>query len=333
MKLIDLSEWNGDVNFSKLKSAGVDGVILRIGFGREISQKDRKFETYYNAAKRYGLLIGGYFFSYSAYNVKNDFENEAYNCINMIKDRKFDLPIFYDIEWEGLFNYSIPQLTQGIKRFCEIVTSYGFRAGLYTGCYIAQNLINLAAIYPKYYFWLADWSNKAHLACDIWQYSESGQVEGISGNVDMNRVIDNRVVGKLDYTHITRCNCYLRSKAFCGGDSEIITTISKGQTVEVIEDDNYGWSKIKYKDKIGYVQNTKLNDNLYLSSYPLMTVNVREGLNVRKTPNGKIIDVLPNGKKVKVRYIIESGKDNGWAEVAYPTKDSVSYVYAEYLRY
>ena len=334
MRIIDISEWNGSIDFNAVKQSGVDGVIIRIGFGREPSQIDKSFESYYKQAKKAGLYVGGYFFSYAEKGVTNDFLNEAKNCLNMIKGKEFDLPIFYDIEWEKLTLFNKTQLTQGILTFCETLTKAGYRSGVYTGYYFATELMNISTIYPRYYFWLADWSSKAHLNCDLWQYTSSGSVNGCSGRVDVNRVIDNRLLPKEQkYTIVT--NSKLRSEAYCGGSSRIIRGLYKGEQVTLIFDDRYGWSKIRTDDgKEGYVQNTRLNPNQNLSKYPTMKVNAR-GLRVRADPStsARIICEIPDRTKVTVRYIIMAGDGAGWAEIAYPTSSSINYCCAKYLIY
>ena len=65
VKCIDVSEWQGDIDFKKVKASDVDHVILRAGFGREASQRDAEFETYYKNAKAAGLKVGAYWYSYA----------------------------------------------------------------------------------------------------------------------------------------------------------------------------------------------------------------------------------------------------------------------------
>ena len=64
-KCIDVSEWNGDINFSKVKSAGITCVILRAGYGKDPNQEDNKFNEYYRQAKAAGLNVGAYWYSYA----------------------------------------------------------------------------------------------------------------------------------------------------------------------------------------------------------------------------------------------------------------------------
>ncbi len=109
MKGIDVSDWNGDVDFKIVKESGLDFVIIRACYGSLLKQKDIKFEDNYRKAKEARLLTGFYWYSYGE--ETQDFNNEAKTCLEVIGDKEHELPIYFDLEEQ-------PQLKRG-KDFCS----------------------------------------------------------------------------------------------------------------------------------------------------------------------------------------------------------------------
>ena len=107
-QLIDLSHHNSVADFLAVKNAGIYGVILRAGYGREASQKDRKFDEFYTAAKAVGLHIGAYWYSYA--DSVADAAKEANACLSCIQGKQFDFPVYYDLEESSTVFYP------GVKR-------------------------------------------------------------------------------------------------------------------------------------------------------------------------------------------------------------------------
>ncbi len=123
----------------------------------------------------------------------------------------------------------------------------------------------------------------------------------------------------------------LKTKAYAYGDCKNICTIPKNASITHVYDDGYGWSKIKYKDKTGFVQNTRINNNSSLSKYPTMTA--KSTAPIYTHPDKKVkCNVLPSGTKVTVRYIVEKGKNAGMAEIAYPKSNSIVFVDRKFLK-
>jgi len=338
--IIDLSEFQDNVDFERLKNNGVIGVILRIGYGRRSYQFDKSFADFYTRAREAGLLIGGYWYSYISKYTSKESQDEAEACLSVINGRKFDLPIFYDIEDMTIYKYyNKKELTNSILDFCNILKKQGYRSGVYSGVSFTNDKIDINKIRENgFYFWLADWSAKPHLICDLWQYTETGKINGVSHNgvlqsVDFNKIIDERILPEVEYYVTVTKNSKLRSAAYCGGDSKIIKGISKGSKVKFIADDKFGWSKIKIGKSEGYIQNTRLSPNNTLSKYPRYITNSVFGTHIRREPNGSILDTVRKGTVLTVRYIIEAGENKGWCEVAYPLTNSVSYVHSGQLKY
>lgn len=185
MKGIDISTWQRNVNYSQLKSNGIDFVIIRCGYGKNESQKDDMFETHYNGCKNVGLKIGAYLYSYAS-NVDGALK-EVENCLKFIKGKQFDLPIFYDLEDKQTAVASKETITEMAIVFCETILKNGYHAGIYANLDWFNNKMYVDRLL-KYNIWLAQWNNKptANFRVDIWQYTSKGKINGINGNCDMD---------------------------------------------------------------------------------------------------------------------------------------------------
>ena len=188
IKAIDISTWQQNVDFNKVKASGITAVLIRAGFGREISQKDSQFENHYRGAKAAGLKVGAYWYSYA--NTITDAAREAAACLACIEGKSFDLPIYYDMEESSQTGYGKSTLTAMATSFCEAIKAGGYRAGVYANLNWFNNYLNYSSLKSRYSIWLAQWSSSHSLSCDIWQYGDDGTVPGISGSVDMN-IIEN----------------------------------------------------------------------------------------------------------------------------------------------
>ena len=185
---IDVSTWNGAVDYHKVKAAGVKAVIIRAGFGNSASQVDNRFEQNYKNAKAAGLKIGIYWYSYS--DGVADSEREAKACLSVLGGKKLELPIYYDMEEASIAQLGKSTCTAMAERFCDTVKKAGFKPGVYANPNWFINYLNYDALKKKYSIWLAQWAGSHSLACDIWQYGDDGKISGVSGSVDVD-VIEN----------------------------------------------------------------------------------------------------------------------------------------------
>ena len=186
IKGIDISSWQGNIDFGKVKASGIDFVIIRAGFGRETSQKDNCFEQNYSAAKAAGLDVGAYWYSYA--DSDEDAVREAKACMKVIKGKKFEYPIYFDLEEQNQFAKGRNFCDSVIKAFCGELEKNGYLAGLYCSTYYLNNYIS-NAIAGKYALWVAQYNYRCTYTANkygIWQYSSEGRINGISGNVDMD---------------------------------------------------------------------------------------------------------------------------------------------------
>ena len=187
MKAIDVSHHNGIVEFEKVKAAGIVGVFIRTGYGKFAQpQIDKKFSDNYSKAKAAGLNVGAYHYSYA--HTPAEAEKEAEAMIKIIGNRKFELPLFYDIEEKSQAQLSKKTCSDMVRAFCNKLESAGYWAGVYSyDAFFGTNLEE--GIVQRYSTWVARVENIKPKICkryDIWQYSWKGKVDGVSGDVDMN---------------------------------------------------------------------------------------------------------------------------------------------------
>ena len=185
-KGIDVSEHQGVIDWAKVAKDGVQFAVIRAGYGRELSQKDKQFERNYAGAKAAGIKVGAYWYSYA--NSVERGEQEARTCLKVLEGKRFELPIFFDQEYEkSILALSNKTRTDIVLKFLETVKGAGRKVGLYSSTnFITTKLqANRLTAYP---LWLAEYGSKLHYTGKVWawQYTSKGRVAGIRGNVDCN---------------------------------------------------------------------------------------------------------------------------------------------------
>ena len=198
---IDVSKHNQNIDWSKV-DINIDFVIMRAGYGKEYHQKDQRFEEYFSEVKKINKPIGIYWYSYAE--SVEEAEIEAKVCLETIKNKKFEYPIYYDIEEKGTFEKGKEVVSQIAEKFCSILTENKYLCGIYCSAYFLKEYFN-EEIKKKYPIWVAHWTNKDLPNYDgefgIWQYSSKGKIDGIIGNVDLD-------YGFIDYKKIVIENHY-----------------------------------------------------------------------------------------------------------------------------
>lgn len=185
---IDVSKWQGDIDFSKLKASGVEFVIIRVGSSNGLNGEnfvDSKFIQNVKNANAVGIPVGIYFYSYAS--TIDRAISDAKWIIEQIKDYKVDLPIAFDWEnWNSFnkFDVSFFGLTNIAKGFMDTIKDAGYDAMLYSSKTYLEN-IWLPTSYPV---WLAHYTKNTNYTGDysFWQICSNGRVDGISGDVDIN---------------------------------------------------------------------------------------------------------------------------------------------------
>ena len=185
-KGIDVSEHQGHIDWAKVAKDGVEFAIIRAGYGRELSQKDDNFEQNYTAAKKAGIQVGAYWYSY-ADSVKRA-EEEAKTCLKVLEGKHFELPVFFDQEYEkSILALSNKTRTDIILKFLEIIQAAGRKCGLYSSTNFITTKLEASRL-RQYPLWIAEYGSKLHYTGTVWawQYSSKGRGSGILGNVDCN---------------------------------------------------------------------------------------------------------------------------------------------------
>lgn len=189
LKGIDVSKHQGFIDWSQVDA---DFCIIRAGYGRELSQKDTRFEENYRGCKTFGIPCGAYWYSYA--DSVADAHREAAACIQVLKGKQFEFPIYFDVEENAQAKLGKSVCTSIVQAFCSDLEAAGYFVGVYANTNWFKNVIDHEYLANKYTIWLADYrgvfANKT-LKRDMFQYSSSGSVAGINGRVDMNECSKN----------------------------------------------------------------------------------------------------------------------------------------------
>lgn len=185
IKGIDVSKWQGGINWNEAENDGVGFAILREGYGKEsATQIDKQFETNYKGAKAAGVPVGVYHYSYA--DSTADAKLEAQFCLKNISGKQLEYPVCFDIEDKEQLKLDNRTRTDICKAFCETIEDAGYYAMIYCNLDWYKNKL-ISSQLTDYDLWLAQWEvAEPSVSCGIWQKSSSGAIDGISGNVDLN---------------------------------------------------------------------------------------------------------------------------------------------------
>lgn len=184
--VIDVSVYQGNINWPTVKSSGIYAAVVRAGYGREVRQEDAKFAQNYTNAAAVDMPLGAYWFSYAK--DPEDAVNEARACLTVLAGRKLQLPLYFDQE-----ENSIPaaQRTACAVAFMDFIrANSAYMVGYYTyAAYFSSVDIPIIQQHCDT-IWLADYRQNYDktIPRDMHQYTSSGSVPGISGRVDMNHL-------------------------------------------------------------------------------------------------------------------------------------------------
>ena len=186
---IDVSKWNGTIDWTAVKNSGVNYVIIRCGYRGSSTGalvEDPKFKANIQGANAAGLKVGVFFSQ--AIN-KAEAVEEASMTIELIKKYKISYPVFLDVEGSNGRGDRIDKATRTdvIKAYCETVQNAGYTAGVYANKSWLNDKIDAGQL-GKYKIWLAQYAATPTYTgrYDMWQYKSTGKISGISGNVDLN---------------------------------------------------------------------------------------------------------------------------------------------------
>lgn len=240
--VIDVSSWQGDVDWAKAKADGVEGAIIRLGFGWG-NDADTKAQRNISECKRLGIPFGIYWYSYAedADGAKHEGSDVVSELRQMgVSPNDLKYPVYYDLErwtWTGHTPPTDPNVYNGIANaWYSALQSGGYQnLGVYSYTSYLQGPLNNANIYAKTR-WVAQYGPRMEFTAfgtndRGWQYTSSGQINGISGNVDMS------AFGNKTYSVIKRLAGSTRYDTMVSVVSE--GAWSAGGTVIVASGENY----------------------------------------------------------------------------------------------
>lgn len=189
-KGIDVSRWQEEISWPKVKAAGIQFAMLRSSYGWGAKQKDRFFEDNYEMAKKVNIAVGVYHYAYAT--TVEEAVKEADFCYSVIKGKQLEYPVAYDLEENSIAALGKEKISQIAKAFCERMESYGYYVCIYANKFWLDNYFT-DDIFNRYDIWLAQWAAKPTFerAYGIWQKSSKGRVDGIRGYVDLDESYKN----------------------------------------------------------------------------------------------------------------------------------------------
>ena len=187
---IDVSKWNGSIDWNAVKNSGVSYVIIRCGY-RGSSQGtlivDPTFQNNIKGATEAGLKVGVYFFTQAIDRVEA--VEEASMVLELIKNYRISYPVFLDVEPSGgrADGITVETRTEVCKAFCQTIQNAGYTAGIYANRTWLTEKIDVSQL-GAYKIWLAQYASAPTYTgrYDLWQYKSTGKVSGIVGDVDLN---------------------------------------------------------------------------------------------------------------------------------------------------
>ena len=190
---IDVSKYNGYIDWDKVKASGVDFCIIRCGYRGSSTGaivEDPYFRTNIAGATAAGIKVGVYFFTQATNSVEAI--EEASAAVNLVEGYKLSYPIFIDSEGAGgrgrADNLDVNTRSDILQTFCETVRNGGYTAGVYASKNWFKNRLDITRLSADNVIWLAEYNDAVSYdgTYQMWQYSSNGSVDGIEGRVDMN---------------------------------------------------------------------------------------------------------------------------------------------------
>lgn len=183
---IDVSHWQGKINFEEVKASGIDFVIIKAGGSDKGFYTDSCFEENYSKAKAASLKVGAYYFVGKMFYNAEAGKADAERFLSILKGKQFDFPVFLDLETtDPRFK---KEATDACIAFCETMEAAGYFVGIYASDISGFKEKLDHDRLTSYCHWCARYGSEPKFCTDwaLWQQSSKGNVSGISGYVDMN---------------------------------------------------------------------------------------------------------------------------------------------------
>ncbi len=293
---IDVSKWQGKIDWQRVKNAGINFAIIRIGYRAEngVIYKDANADYNIQQANKAGILIGVYFFS-TAIN-SDEAVKEAKWVESMIESYPISYPVVYDCEGflssqSRMYALSKEQRTQNAVAFLSHIKNIGYDAMFYGAKTDLEGHWNMPSIEKSYKVWVAHYPSVTYPKIavpdyagrtDMWQYTNKGSVDGIKGNVDMvvsyfisqksepksNKSVEtakppeekDNIYTAVNETVTAKDTVNLREGA--GTNHNIVGTLKNGERLTRTATGTNGWSKLLYKGKTVYAITSYLTTDL-----------------------------------------------------------------------
>lgn len=194
---IDVSHWQGNIDFVKVKESGIDFVIIKAGGSDYGFYIDKNFITNYAKAKAAGLMVGAYYFVGKKFLGYHNGQLDGERFVNILSGMQFEFPVFLDVETTEIRFKD--QATEAAKGFCDAMEKCGYFVGIYASDISGfKERLNHNEL-KRYAHWVARYGKDPNYCSDyqIWQYTSKGSVPGISGSVDCD-------LSKVDYSIIMK---------------------------------------------------------------------------------------------------------------------------------
>lgn len=259
---IDVSAYQDNIDWNRVKADGVDFAIIRVG-GRGYGAAGRTYiDGYYRQnienAKKAGVMVGIYYFSQAI--TEAEAIEEANIALELLGSYDIELPIFMDYEYAKdnanpgrliTANLSKEQATANAEAFCKTIEAAGHEAGIYANLMFLNDSIDGKALGEKYFIWEAQYNNQStyQYTYDMWQYSSSGNVSGIGTRTDCDFWYLNKTADATQDKSIVNCQIRVEN-----------VTYSAGKNHEPAVEVTYNGKSLKkgVDYKVGYVNNSRL---------------------------------------------------------------------------
>lgn len=274
---IDVSVWNGNIDWATVKSQ-IDFAILRASWEETA---DTKFYTNANGCVQNGIPFGVYVYSYAENAAEA--KGEAEYVLSLVDGYDLDLPIFLDFEDEIQMNLSASLQQEVVKTFCDTIYAAGYQPGIYT----YQWLLRSSTFSDSYYKTIPTWVAEIKSGYTnypgglwLWQYSWVGRFNGMSGDVDCNKMyVELPGTGSSDTSYLSKCTYYPSNltvattvessvREYPSSDYTLLETIPAGTSLHVtgLYKNAYGnlWYQVERNGKTGYVYSTDVQVKEYL---------------------------------------------------------------------
>ena len=184
---IDVSSHQGYIDWQQVKNAGIDFAIIRCGYGGDYSnQDDSRWEYNASSCESLGIPYGVYLYSYAENT--SEIDGEVQHTLRLLQGHTPTLPVYIDIEENIQFALGGAVLSTLATRFCSQIYNAGYKSGLYTSRSHWNTYFGTFATQPAYFHWVAEYNSACNYSgrYEAWQYTSTGKVNGITGNVDRN---------------------------------------------------------------------------------------------------------------------------------------------------